>query len=247
MTTEHSDTASGQGRHIVRSYDDDLAALTNALLQMGGISEKMLQDAVQALTRADLPLAQAVVAADGRMDELQREIEQRAILTLVKRQPMADDLRQTVSAIRLSGDLERVGDLAKNIAKRAVALGPIVRSEQALFISLATLAKLAGVQLKDVLDAYTRRDVELARGVWERDEEIDALYNAIFRELLTHMMEDPRNISLCTHLLFCAKNIERVGDHTTNVAETVHYLVTGQSLPGDRPKGAELTMAEAEV
>jgi phosphate transport system protein len=167
---------------------------------------------------------------------LQREIEQVAILTIARRQPMAVDLREIVAAIRVSGDLERVGDLAKNIGKRAIKLGAEPRLPRAT-VGLKHMGELALLQLKDVLDAYAARDVERAHAVWTRDAELDALEDSVFRDLLTFMMEDPRNISFCAHLLFCSKNIERVGDHATNIAETVHYLVTGGNLPIDRPKG----------
>ncbi len=166
-------------------------------------------------------------------------------MTIARRQPMAVDLREIVAAIRVSGDLERVGDLAKNIAKRAVLIANEPRVPRAV-IGLRHMNELAANQLKDVLDAYAERDVERAQAVWTRDAELDALEDSIFRDLLTFMMEDPRNISFCTHLLFCSKNIERVGDHATNIAETVFYLVTGGTLPLDRPKsrpGASLVPA----
>src|SRR3712207_6070783 len=152
-----------------------------------------------------------------------------------RRQPLAVDLRETISAIRVSGDVERIGDLAKNIAKRVLAIASQFQPQK-IVIGVQHMSDLVMGQLKDVLDAYTTQDVEAALDVWRRDGAIDALYTSLFRELLTYMMEDPRNISFCTHLLFCAKNIERIGDHTTNIAETVHYLVTGETLAIDRPK-----------
>jgi phosphate transport system protein len=202
---------------------------------MGGISEKMLVDALVALARHDKPLAQAVIALDPRLDVLHREVEENAILTIARRQPLAVDLRETISAIRIAGDVERIGDLAKNIAKRALAIGDDFQPQK-IVVGLQHMNDLVLGQLKDVLDAYAQKDTAKALDVWKRDGAIDALYTSLFRELLTYMMEDPRNISFCTHLLFCAKNIERIGDHTTNIAETVHYLVTAETLAIDRPK-----------
>jgi phosphate transport system protein len=221
--------------HIVSSYDTDLQALRRRISEMGGIAEKMLVDAIQALVRHDTALAQTVIASDKRLDVLQREVEESAILTIARRQPLAVDLRETISAIRVSGDVERIGDLAKNIAKRALAIGTDFQPQK-IVVGLQHMSDLVLGQLKDVLDAYAQKDTARALDVWKRDGAIDALYTSLFRELLTYMMEDPRNISFCTHLLFCAKNIERIGDHTTNIAETVHYLVTGETLAIDRPK-----------
>ena len=232
-------------QHTVTSYDQELEALGRKIAEMGGIAEKMLSDAMDALSGLDVELAQAVVSSDARLDLLQRDVESASIMTIAKRQPMAVDLREIVAAIRVSGDLERVGDLAKNVAKRAMLVANEQRVPRAV-VGLRHMNELAANQLKDVLDAYAERDVERAQAVWTRDAELDALENSIFRDLLTHMMEDPRNISFCTHLLFCSKNIERVGDHTTNIAETVFYLVTGGTMPLDRPKsrpGASLAPA----
>jgi phosphate transport system protein len=223
--------------HIVRAYDKDLEVLDRKIAEMGGIAEKMLAEAMDALAAFDVELARSVVAADPRLDALQREIEEKAILTIARRQPMAVDLREIVAAIRVSGDLERVGDLAKNIGKRVIKISNDARLPRAI-VGLKHMADIAALQLKEVLDAYAQRDVERAVNVWTRDAELDALDDSIFRELLTFMMEDPRNISFCAHLLFCTKNIERVGDHATNIAETVYYLVTGGNLPLERPRGA---------
>ncbi|MGD0565359.1 MAG: phosphate signaling complex protein PhoU [Roseiarcus sp.] len=222
--------------HTVKSYDKDLETLERHIAEMGGIAEKMVVDAMDALSSADVTLAQQVVATDPRLDALQREIEEEAVLTIARRQPMAVDLREIIGAIRVAGDLERVGDLAKNIARRSVKIGLEARVPRAI-IGLKHMNDVATELMKDVLDAYAQRDVELARAVWERDAELDALEDSVFRDLLTHMMEDPRNISFCAHLLFCSKNIERIGDHATNIAETVFYLVTGSNLPAERPKG----------
>ena len=222
--------------HIVAAYDKELGLLGRKIAEMGGLAEKMLSDAMDALADLDADLARATVAVDPRLDLLQREIEEQAILTIARRQPMAVDLREIVAAIRISADLERVGDLAKNIAKRAVLVVNEARLPRAI-IGLKSMHETAALSLKDVLDAYAHRDVERARDVWTRDANLDALEDSVFRDLLTFMMEDPRNISFCTHLLFCSKNIERIGDHSTNIAETIVYLVTGETLPVDRPKG----------
>ena len=226
--------------HIAKAYDKELDLLSRKIAEMGGISEKMLSDAMDALADFDADLARQTVAADPRLDALQREIEEHAILTIARRQPMAVDLREIVAAIRISADLERVGDLAKNIAKRAVIVAAEARLPRAI-IGLKSMNEAAALSLKDVLDAYAHRDVERARDVWIRDAELDALEDSVFRDLLTFMMEDPRNISFCTHLLFCSKNIERIGDHATNIAETIVYLVTGEALPVERPKGRSFT------
>jgi phosphate transport system protein len=234
--------------HIVSSYDADLQTLRRTISEMGGIAEKMLADAIQALVRQDVTLAQSVIAADTRLDTLQREIDENAVMVLVRRQPVAVDLRETVSTIRISGDLERIGDLAKNIAKRVVAIAGQVQAPK-IVLGVQHMSDLVEEQLKDVLDAYANHDTRVALDVWQRDGSTDALYTSLFRELLTYMMEDPRNISYCAHLLFAAKNIERIGDHTTNIAETVHYLVTGQSLAAERPKNdrSSLTAVGADA
>jgi phosphate transport system protein len=226
--------------HTVKAFDTDLESLRSKIAEMGGIAEKMLGDAVTALVRRDTPLAQSVIATDPRLDALQREVEDRAIYTIARRQPLAIDLREIVSALRISGDLERTGDLAKNIGKRVLAIADGFQAQK-IVLGVQNIADLVLEQLKDVLDAYAQHDLDRALDVWQRDGQIDALYTSLFRELLTYMMEDPRNISFCAHLLFCAKNIERIGDHTTNIAETIHYLVTGQSLTAERPKGDRTT------
>ncbi|GJD61443.1 phosphate signaling complex protein PhoU [Methylobacterium frigidaeris] len=228
--------------HIVTSYDQELQNLRRSIAEMGGIAEKMVADSGQALLRRDAGLAQAVIAADQRLDGLQREIEEKAILLIARRQPMAIDLRETISAIRVSGDLERIGDLAKNVAKRVVAIADQVQLQK-IVVGVEHMNELVQGQLKDVLDAYATQDTVVALDVWARDGGIDALYTSLFRELLTYMMEDPRNITFCTHLLFCAKNVERIGDHTTNIAETIHYLATGETLPTDRPKNDRSSFA----
>ena len=221
--------------HIVKSYDRDLEALGRRIAEMGGVAEKMLAEAMDALSGFDVDLAHRVVSSDPRLDALQREIEENAILTIARRQPLAIDLRECIAAIRISGDIERVGDLAKNIAKRTLKIVSEARVPRAI-VGLKSMHEIAAMQLKDALDAYALRDTERARAVWQNDSDLDALEDSVFRDLLTFMMEDPRNISFCTHLLFCSKNLERIGDHTTNISETVAYLVTGESMPTERPK-----------
>jgi len=221
--------------HIVRSYDEELKYLANRIAAMGGHAERMVDQAVSALVNSDAGLARKVIGDDAFLDESQREIDDKAILVIGKRQPMASDLRELIGTIRISADLERVGDLGKNIAKRVVAVTES-RQPLSLFRGLQALAELALTQLKDVLDVYATRSVERLAFMRDRDDQIDAMYTSLFRELLTYMLEDPRNITPCTHLLFCAKNIERIGDHATNIAETIYYVVTGEQMPPDRPK-----------
>ncbi len=232
--------------HTVRAYDKELEVLGRKIAEMGGIAEKMLSDAMDALSNFDLDLAERTVSVDPRLDILQRDIEEQAILTIARRQPMAVDLREIVAAIRVSGDLERVGDLAKNIAKRTLKIAAEPRIPRAI-VGLKTMHENAAMLLKDVLAAYAQRDAERARSVWSGDMQLDALEDSVFRDLLTFMMEDPRNISFCAHLLFCSKNIERIGDHSTNIAETVVYLVTGEPLPMDRPKGGTVLTSPQSV
>ncbi len=221
--------------HIVSSFDTDLKELGRRVVEMGGQSERLVADSVQALVKRDAELAQKVIVLDGPVDLLQREIEEKAVLIIARRQPLAGDLREIVAAMRIANDLERIGDLAKNTAKRVLALTGEFHPQK-LVRGVEHMSTIVLEQLKVVLDAYATRDEARALEVWQRDGEVDVLYTSLFRELLTYMMEDPRNISLCTHLLFCAKNIERIGDHATNVAETIHYLVTGQLLTEERPK-----------
>jgi phosphate transport system protein len=220
--------------HIVRAYDDDLATLNSLLSQMGGFAEEQLAQSVAALIRRDTKLADAVVQRDERIDALEVAVEEKAFLTIAKRQPMAKDLRNIVVAIRIASDIERIGDLAKNIAKRTHAIYDNI--PRRLTKGLERLGSLSQAQVKLVFDALAASDAEKAMEVWRHDEDIDALYNSIFRELLTYMMEDPRMIGACTHLLFAAKNIERIGDHATNIAENIYYLVNGEMLREQRPK-----------
>ena len=232
--------------HTVKSYDRELDTIERLIAEMGGIAEKMVVEAVDALANADTVLAHQVIAADPRLDALQREIEDLAVMTIARRQPVAVDLRELIAAIRVAGDLERVGDLAKNIAKRTIKIGVESRVPRAI-VGIRHMNEVATELMKDVLDAYAQRDAERAREVWARDVDLDALEDSVFRDLLTHMMEDPRNISFCAHMLFCSKNIERIGDHATNIAETVVYLVTGQTMPSERPRGRQETDVDVEA
>jgi len=214
-------------QHIVTSFEDDLQGLSRSIAEMGGRAEQIVEHSIGALLGADVSLAHEVIEADKKVDALHRQIEESAILVIARRQPLAQDLRETVAAIRIASDLERIGDLGKNIAKRAVVIQNETFSQK-VRVGVEHLAELGLRQVKKVLDAYASRDVEKAREVCAQDQEIDAVYTSLFRELLTYMMEDPRNITMCTHLLFCAKNLERIGDHATNIAETVFYLITGE-------------------
>jgi phosphate transport system protein len=227
--------ATDVNEHIVKSYEEELALLDKWIAQMGGLAEHNLGRAFSALDKHDPRLASQAIEADRAIDQLQRDIENQVVLMIAKRQPMANDLRHIITVLNIAGDLERIGDLGKNIAKRALAIAGEHHPKQ-LMAGLGHMAELAARQLKDVLDAFSAHDEQKALAVWRGDASLDALYNSVFRELLTYMMEDPRNISLCTHLLFGAKNIERIGDHTTNIAEKVHYLVTGRVLTEDREK-----------
>ncbi|MGH6928449.1 MAG: phosphate signaling complex protein PhoU [Dongiaceae bacterium] len=228
-------------QHIVKSFDEELQKLRQTVAQMGGLVEAQLQAAVDALVKRDAEAAAKVVRDDARIDELEQQLGNMVIRLLALRQPMAVDLRQIVSALKISSDLERIGDYAANVAKRAIALSqqPMVRPVHAI----PRMARLVQQIIKDVLDSYVEQDVAKAIAAWQRDEEVDEMYTSLFRELLTYMMEDPRNITPCTHLLFIAKNIERIGDHSTNIAETIYFLVHGKPLEAVRPKGDKSSFA----
>jgi len=230
--------------HIVSSFDQELALLKQTIVEMGGVAEEQLDAAVRCIVRRDVDLASKTVRADERLDELERAIDLKAVQLLALRQPMAQDLREIIGALKIASDLERIGDYAANIAKRSIALSqvPTVRP----ISGLPRMAQLAREIISDVLDAYNSSDLELAIAVWHRDEEIDDLYTAMFRETLTYMMEDPRNITPCTHLLFIAKNVERIGDHATNIAETLHFAVSGNPMEKSRPKGDASSFAVVE-
>jgi len=222
--------------HTTKAFDVDLQEITRKVAEMGGLAERQIADAIQALTERDPDLAERVIATDPTIDAMQHEIEERAILTIARRQPMAVDLREIVGAMRVCNDLERIGDHAKHIGKRVVALD-LDLHPQRLIRGVEHMAALVSSLLKQVLDAYASRDLAAALAVWNGDEEVDGLCTALFRELLTYMMEDPRNITFCMHLMFCAKDIERIGDHATNIAETVYYMIEGRPIADQRPKG----------
>ncbi len=225
--------------HTVRAYDEELDAITAELARMGGLAEAEVADAIRAIARRDVALAETVISRDANLDALEAEIERKAIRLIALRQPVADDLRRTVAAIKISTNLERCGDLAKNIAKRALVIAqadPITP----LTSSIERMGELVITRLKEVLDALASREVARAVSVWMQDHEVDEHYDAIFRELLTYMMGDPRTITACAHLLFVAKNLERIGDHATNIAEILHYEITGVELTEQRPKSDAL-------
>jgi phosphate transport system protein len=224
--------------HTVRSYDEELKTLVKTVLRMGGLAEAQMVNAIQALTRRDNDLASRVVSSDARIDAMEQEINDRAVRLLALRQPMADDLRNIVGAFKIASDLERIGDYASNVGKRALVLNqlPVVKP----VATIPRMARLVQDIVNDTLDAYVERDLDKAVDAWSRDEEVDELYTSLFRELLTYMMEDPRNITACTHLMFIAKNIERIGDHATNICENIHYLVSGMPLRATRPKGRDV-------
>ena len=221
--------------HIVKSFEDELNSLTAECARMGGLTEAQVGDAVTAVVKRNQDLAASVVGRDDKLDEAERDIERRAIKLIALRQPMANDLRRTMAAMKVANNLERVGDLAKNIAKRTLV---IIESEPLtpLTRSIDRMGKLVLTRLTSVLDAYTRSDLERALAVWSQDDEVDEHYNSLFRELLTYMMGDPRTITACAHMLFVAKNLERIGDHATNIAEIVHYEITGEEMITARPK-----------
>ncbi|MGE5504756.1 MAG: phosphate signaling complex protein PhoU [Actinomycetota bacterium] len=220
--------------HIVKSYDEQLGRLRDAVASMGGLGEKQLAAALKALAERDGELAAQVVAADAEVDAGEAFVNEQAVRLLVLRAPVADDLRVVFTALKISADLERIADLAGNIAKRTGVLTQL--APVAPVASVGRMGRLVAELLHAVLDAYMGQDADAAMAVRDRDQEVDDLYSSLFREILTHMMEDPRTITACIHLLFIAKNIERIGDHATNIAEMCHYLVTGRNPKGERPK-----------
>ena len=214
------------GEHIVKSFDDELNWLDNAIAEMGGLAEAQLAAAIDALVRRDAEKAAEIIEWDKRIDKLEEDINNFTVRMLALRQPRASDLRITVAALKSAGDLERIGDYAKNMAKRTITISktePVGGAAN----SIARMASMVQSMIKNVLDAYVSRDWERAADVRLRDEDVDHSHTSLFRELLTYMMEDPRNITACTHLLFIAKNVERIGDHTTNIAEHIHFMVRG--------------------
>ncbi|KQZ14884.1 MULTISPECIES: phosphate signaling complex protein PhoU [unclassified Mesorhizobium] len=221
--------------HTVASFDEDLAQISKLIHGMGELAGLMVGSSTRALLGADNALAQHVISDDAIMDARQRELDGRAITLIAKRQPMADDLRSVLGAIRMAGDMERIGDLAKNIAKRVGAVGEHTVPRD-LSHSIESMAQLVLEQVHAVVDEYSVGNAPALSKLRTDDERIDVKYTSVFRELLTYMMEDPRNITACTHLLFCAKNLERIGDHVTNIAENAYYVLTGEQLPPNRPK-----------
>ncbi|HTI66973.1 MAG TPA: phosphate signaling complex protein PhoU [Caulobacteraceae bacterium] len=227
--------------HTLKFFGEELAQLKAEVARLGGLAEAQVADSVEAVAKRDVALAQAVVGRDERLDALQREIEKKSIRLIALRQPVAQDLRRTVGALKMSWSLERTGDMAKNIAKRALIIAdsePIIP----LTRSIERMGRLVTSRLKEALDAYTAGDTQRAMGVWTSDDEVDEHYNSLFRELLTYMMSDPRTIGACAHLLFIGKNLERIGDHATNIAEIIHYEATGEEILGERPKWSSADM-----
>ncbi len=233
-----------EDRHIVRSYDEELERLRTTLGEMGGLAESNFARALEALDQQDRELAGEVISDDERVDALNHQVQDNAVRVLALRQPVADDLRAVVAALRVSAELERIGDYGANIAKRVLSLegNPLPSPVR----TAVRMGYLAHEILREVIDAYLQGDAQRAQALWERDVEVDDMHTSLFRELLTYMMEDPRNITPCSHLLFVAKNIERIGDHATNVAEIGYYVVTAEEIKGERPKADRSSYALAE-
>jgi phosphate transport system protein len=220
--------------HIVTSFDEELSRLSDLISRMGGLAEVQIERSIESLQRRNTEDATQIIEADRAIDLLQTEIEELAIQMIARRQPLATDLRATVAGLKIAPHIERIGDYAKNIARRTIALNqhPPVKP----MFTIPRMGRMARTMVQDVLDAFSNHDLAKARAVWERDAELDDMYDSLFRELLTYMMEDPRSITSCTHLLFVARNIERIGDIATNIAELVHYQVEGEAMTEDRPK-----------
>ncbi|HZH26770.1 MAG TPA: phosphate signaling complex protein PhoU [Azospirillaceae bacterium] len=230
--------------HIVKSFSAELQRLSDLITQMGGSAEAQVEAAVRAVARRDPDIAAAVVGADARVDAYETEVDAEAVRLLALRQPMAGDLREILAALKIAAELERIGDHAANIAKRAITLSKMPAAPPAT--AIPRMGRLVQEIVKDVLDAYIERDVAKAFAAWHRDEELDTLHTNLFHETLACMTGDPRHIAPCTHLLFIAKNLERIGDHATNVAETIHFLVVGKPLSEARPKGDTSSTAVIE-
>jgi len=224
-----------QSEHISRSFEEQLKKLREMVARMGGLAERQVADAAYALIRRDTELAAEVIGRDGEIDQLERDIESFSVRLLALRQPMASDLRFVIAAMKVSNAIERIGDYARNCAKRAVVISQ--QPQIGGFQGFQYMSQLVQQNLKEAIDSLVNQDAAAAERVWAADANVDEVYNGIFRELLTHMMEDARNITAATHLLFVAKNYERIGDHATNIAETVFYAVRGCALPEERPKG----------
>ncbi len=232
-------------KHIVSAFDQDLQAISSRIAEMGGLAEEQLGSAIEALQNRDSELASEVIRSDKRLDRMEAQLEKMAVEVVALRQPMASDLREVIAALKIASALERIGDLAKNVAKRTLILnqsGPV-----RVMSSVVRMGKQTRTLMAEALDAYTARDAALSVSVWKRDVEIDEMHNSIFRELITYMMEDPRTITLCSQLLFVVKNFERIGDHTTFIAEMTYFAVQGRPLGEDRPKSSnwqEIAVAE---
>lgn len=238
MPTDHN--------HIVKSFDEELARLSDLISRMGGLAETQLEQSIEALQKRDSTLAETAIEHDRKVDLLHAEVDEMAIRLLALRQPMATDLRHIVTGLKIAPIVERIGDYAKNVAKRAIALNQMPPVKP--LFAIPRMGRMVREMTKDVLDAFANNDVAKAHEVWMRDAEVDDMYDSLFRELLTYMMEDPRNITPCTHLLFVARNIERIGDLATNIAELIHYQVEGVILDEDRPKTdqASVTIVEPD-
>ncbi len=235
-----------ENTHIVSSFDQELGQTESLFLEMGGLVETQIADATEALAKRDTELAEKVRKRDSEVDAIEMKIDEHAVRILALRQPMADDLRIIVSALKIAANLERIGDYAKNVAKRTTVLAglpPVGSSAD----TISRMSRLVREMLAGVLDAYAARDLEAADDIRKRDAEVDQIHNALFREILTYMMEDPQTITPCMHLLFITKNIERMGDHVTAIAEQVHYLVTGTIPSEQRPKGDITSLMSHEV
>lgn len=231
--------------HIFKAFDEELKRLDNLIARIGGLAEAQVGEAIEALVARDVARAARVVEADAQVDALEHEIDQTSVRMLALRQPMASDLRMVIAALKIASDVERIADYAANIAKRSIAIAQSNARVETLHLVPRT-ARIVQEMVKDVLDAYGERDAAKAVAVWHRDQEVDDMYTSLFRELLTYMMEDPRNITPCTHLLFIAKNLERMGDHATNIAETVHFMIDGTRLWDGRPKGESASYVVVE-
>ena len=223
--------------HILKRFDEELERLNATINEMGGLTESQFAKALSAVRDGDTAVAEEVIADDARVDALDAAVQEQTVKLLALRQPMAVDLRVVLSSIKIAAALERIADYAKNTAKRSIVLSQGTAPGSAV-AGIDRLGRLVRAALKDVLDAFADDDVAKAHSVWQRDEEIDQVYTGLFRELLTYMMEDPRTITACTHLLFMAKNIERAGDHVTNIAELVSFRTTGHGFDEARPKGS---------
>jgi phosphate transport system protein len=233
-------------QHTVRTFDVELDDLSRKIVEMGRLVQKQVAGSIIALAKRDVEIARDVAASRHTVDALHREIQESGIVTIARRQPVASDLREIVGASRIAHDLEHIGDLAENVAKRVMKAQDKVQLNEVV-LGVERMGELALGQLSRVIDSYMHRDAANALEVWRNDAQIDSVYNSLFRELLTYMMEDPHSISYCTHLLLSIKNIERMGDHATNVAESVHYIVEGREFPEERSRGDTTPIAAVPV